>query len=226
MPSLPDRAADEEASRALTQAHLQFRRGQLSEAELAVQSLIAAKPSDAGAMELLGDIRQAQNDLLRALESYQAALKIEPGRPTAETKLGRATLRAAEQQRMKTLGVAYAASETGLVRSSVGGQNKRSSKFQVLGTALCPGLGQIISGQYLKGGILVGVFLLGLSLLAALSNPSPALAEHSGTPIFSAADWLVVGVIVVDWVYAVTDSALAVSRTSLDSDSERDGWQV
>ncbi|MGI4790041.1 MAG: tetratricopeptide repeat protein [Janthinobacterium lividum] len=197
-----DYAAEEEAGRRLTAAHIQLRRGLVSDAEAAVKALLADRPTDAGAHELLGDIQEGRGDSAAAFKSYQAALESEPGRSTAEAKIGKAVLRRAEVQRQETLGVAYAATDTSLVKRTEG---ERSGWLVVAGSAVCPGLGQIVQGQTVKGAVLVGIFLLGVVLLTQLHG-------SSGRSYFTPAFWIVSVALAGDWLYAVADAA-ASSRS-------------
>lgn len=193
-----DYAAEEEYNRRVTAANIQFRRGAISEAETAAKTLLAEKPGDAAAAELLGDIAETRGDWDAAIAFYQAALAAEPKRATAEAKIGKAVLRRAEQQRQKTLGVAYAATDASLMRRSGG---ERSGWLVIAGSALCPGLGQIVQGQTLKGGAMAGVFLLGIVLLTQVHGTSHAY--------FTPAFWAVVIVLAADWIYAVVDASTA-----------------
>lgn len=202
-PAKRDFAAEEEAGRRLTNAHIQLRRGLTAEAEASVRAILAEHPQDAGAFELLGDIQAARDDWEAAGASYQSALHYETGRASAEAKFGKVTMRRAERQRQETLGVAYAATETAMVRRDNGA---RGAWPVVLGSALCPGLGQVVQGQTLKGVILIGIFLLGLGLLAGLSHGA------SGRSFFGPVFWIVNAVLTADWIYAVADAAQANSR--------------
>ena len=194
-----DYAAEEEAGRRLANAHLQLRRGQAADAEASVRAVLAERPADAGAWELLGDALAARGGWDAAGEAYRAALKAEPGRASAETKFGTITLRRAEQQRRESLGVAYASQDTALVRREGGGRGG----WLILGSLLCPGLGQIVQGQILKGSILLGVFLLCLAVLALLPH------GESGRSYFGPGFWLTSALLAADSLYAVADVALA-----------------
>ena len=193
-----DYAAEEEWSRRVTAANIQFRRGLLAEAEAAAKLLLAEKPSDAGTHELLGDIAESRGEWDAAIASYQAAVAAEPGRATAEAKVGKAVLRRAEQQREKTLGVAYAAADASLMRRTTG---ERSGWLVIAGSMVCPGLGQIVQGQTVKGAVLVGIFLLGVVLLTQVHG-----AGHS---YFTPAFWIVLVLLAADWLYAVADASAA-----------------
>ncbi len=198
-----DYAAEEEAGRRLTNAHIQFRRGLTSEAEASVGAILAERPADAAAHELLGDVLAAKGDWEAAGASYQAALTHEPGRASAETKFGTATLRRAERERQEKLGVSYAAADTAMVRREGGA---RGAWPVILGSLICPGLGQVVQGQTVKGAILIGIFLLGLLLLAWLPHGG------SGRSYFGPAFWLVTALMTADWLYAVADAVQASSR--------------
>jgi hypothetical protein len=212
-----DYAAEEEAGRRLTNAHIQLRRGLLTEAETAVRALLAERPTDAGAFELLGDIQTTRGDLEAACASYQTALRAEQGRASAEAKFGKATLRQAERLRQEKLGVAYAASDTPLTGSGDASSGKRGG-WGLLGSIICPGLGQVAGGQYVKGGILIAVYVLCLGLFALLPH------GHGRGSYFGPGFWLVAIVMTADWLYAVIDTARASSRAAMPP--EKDGWQV
>ena len=197
-----DFAAEEEAERRLNAARIQMRRGLVSEAEAAVKAFLIDRPQDAGAFELLGDIEETRGNWGDAIAAYQNALTHEPGRASAEAKVGKAVLRRAEQQRQKTLGVAYAAADTSLVRRTGG---ERSSWLVIIGSAVCPGLGQIVQGQTIKGAVLVGIYLLGIILLT--------LVHGTGHSYFSPAFWVVSVVLAADWLYAVADASASSSRS-------------
>ncbi len=218
-PAVPrrDYAAEEEAGRRLTNAHIQLRRGLTAEAEAAVRAILVERPADSGAWELLGDIGAARGDFPAACEAYQTALQYEPARATAESKFARATLRQAERQRQEKLGVAYAASDASLVRRASGEDGRRSALWSALGSSLCPGLGQIVGGQIVKGAILIGIFLLGLGLLALLPH-------GTGRAYFSPGFWIVSAILTADWVYAVADAVVAAPSKNVPT--EKDGWQV
>jgi len=202
-PPKRDYAAEEEAGRRLTNAHIQLRRGLTAEAEASVRAILAERAGDAAAHELLGDVLAARGEWAAAAAAYQTALTHEPGRASAETKFGKATLRRAEQERQEKLGVAYAATETAMVRRERG---TRGAWPVILGSLVCPGLGQVVQGQTVKGGILIGIFLLGLLLLALLPHGG------SGRSYFGPAFWLVSALLTGDWLYAVADAAQAASH--------------
>ncbi len=191
-----DYAAEEEAGRRLTAATIELRRGRVAEAEAAVRAILADRPTDSGAWELLGDIEESRGNWDAAIAAYQNALAHQLDRASAEAKVGKAVLRRAEQARQKSLGVAYAAADTSLMRRTDG---ERSGLWIVLGSVVCPGLGQIVQGQTVKGAILVGIFLMGVVLLT--------LVHGTGHSYFTPAFWAVSAVLAADWLYAVADAS-------------------
>lgn len=228
-----DFAQEEQAARLLTVASIQFRRGQTAEAEKAVQELLQTRPTDAAAHELLADIRLSRHDFAGAQTALQAALAAEPGRVTAEAKMGRVALRRTEQQRMESLGVAYAASNTALMR--LAGGSRKSSQWAAFGSALIPGLGQYVNGETTKGIVLAAVYFLGLAVMGLLPDTRgladqisrlflPSIRAGRAAPPVSGLAWFLLFLLFADWLYAVIDAALASRRAA--APSERDGWQV
>ncbi len=213
-PPRRDYAGEEEAGRRLMDVQIQLRRGQVVEAEQGVRTLLAERPSDPAALELLGDIQAGRGEWDAAGASYQAA----KGRASAESKFAKLTLRRAEDQRRAKLGVAYAASDASLVGQGNTEGGRRGSVWAIVGSAICPGLGQIVGGQYVKGGILVAVFVLCLGLFTLLPH-----GAGRGS-YFGPAFWLLSAVATGDWLYAVVDAVRVSSGTP--APSEEDGWQV
>lgn len=200
-PARRDYAAEEEAGRRLLNAQFLLRRGQATEAEAETRAILAERPGDAAVHELLGDILAARGDEAGAAASYGAAQRSEPGRASAEAKFARIALRQAETRQRAKMGVAYAASDTGLVRG--GG---RGAWPAILGSSICPGLGQIVRGQYVKGGLMLGGQLLGLLLLAGLAHDRP------GRSYFGPGFWIVTALMTCGWIYAVVDAAIPPAR--------------
>ena len=213
-PPRRDYAAEEEAGRRVTDAQIQLRRGQAAEAEQAVRTLLTERPNDPAALELLGDIQAGRGEWEAAGASYRSA----KGRASAEAKFAKLTLRRAEDERRAKLGVAYAASDASLVGRGDTEGGRRGIWWGLLGSAVCPGLGQIASGQYVKGGILAAVFVLCLGLFTQL--PHGTVRGSYFGPAF----WLVAAVAAGDWLYAVVDAVRASSPPP--AASEKDGWQV
>jgi len=198
-PPKHDYAAEEAAARQQADIGLLVRRGSFAEAEAAAQAILAARPGDAFAHETLGDVLAGRGDADGAKAAYKAALAHEPGRASAESKFATLTLEGAESRRRSALGVGYAAEDTHLVRSGAG----RGLWAGIVGSAICPGLGQIVQGQVVKGVILVAIYVAGLGMLALLPKGNP------GQSYFGPGFWLISALMTADWVYAVADIAFA-----------------
>ncbi len=190
--------AAEEARRRLTNAHLALKRGQLGEAERAVQEALTRDPNDAAALEMLGDVRLARSDFDGAASAFRDALTREPGRATAENKLARASLRRSEDRRRQSIGVAYASEGRSLMGSGGEEDQGRRTRLAVL-SAVLPGLGQIIGGAFVKGVVLLLVYGLGC-LLLSVSGLRPPLSVGA---------WLALAILTLDWLFAVVDAARA-----------------
>lgn len=198
-PPKRDYAAEEATAREQAAIGLLLRRGSFAEAEAAAQAILATRPGDAFAQETLGDVLAGRGDVDGAKAAYKAALAQEPGRPSAESKFAMLTLQGEETRRRAALGVGYAAEDAHLVRSGAG----RGLWAGIVGSAICPGLGQIVQGQVVKGAILVAIYVAGLGLLAVLPKGSP------GQSYFGPGFWLISALMTADWVYAVADIAFA-----------------
>ena len=190
--------AAEAARRQLTAANIALRRGQLAEAQRAIQDALEYLPDDPAALEMQGDVCLARGDFDGAAAAYRTALDREPGRATAENKLARATLRRSEDQRRSTLGVAYASEDRALMRGGAEEDRGRQTRLAVL-SGLLPGLGQLVGGEFVKGAILLIVYGLGCALLAVAGVRPP----------LSAGTWLSIAILTADWIYAVVDAARA-----------------
>ncbi len=228
-------ADDDEAERLLTRANIQLRRGLTAEAEAAVHSLLAKRPQDAGAWELLADIRLSRGDLPGAQQALRSSLQSQPGRATAELKLGRAVLQASERERMQTLGMAYAASDASLIRFDGGGG--RGALWAAVGSALIPGLGQGVNGEVVKGIVVASVYFLSLLLLSLLPDTHTLLhsiagmaaggragrggsARGGGVSILAGLLFLLM---TAAWVYGIVDAARASQRAA--APPKNGGWQ-
>lgn len=198
-PPKRDYAAEEAAAREQADISLLVRRGSFAEAEATAQGILAARPGDAFAHETLGDVLAGRGDADGAKAAYKAALAHEPGRASAESKFATLTLEGAESRRRSALGVGYAAEDTHLIRSGAG----RGLWAGIVGSAICPGLGQIVQGQVVKGVILVAIYVAGLGMLALLPKGSP------GQSYFGPGFWIISALMTADWVYAVADIAFA-----------------
>lgn len=226
-PALPVQGGDE-AERALTRANIQLRRGLTADADAAVGFLLAQSPDHAGAWELLADIRQARGDLAGTLEALRKSLAAQPGRATAEVKLGRVVLQVSERERMQTLGTAYVASEPSLMGTSGAGSG-RGTQWAAVGSALIPGLGQYANGEVVKGIVVASVYFLSLLLLSLLPDTQNLLHAVAGTVAGghahhggqagsgggSIAAALLFVTMTASWLYGIVDASRAAKRAAL-----------
>lgn len=220
----PPWAGEDQTERLLTMANIQFRRGQTTEAEKSLAQVLEAKPRDAAAHELMADIKLARGDFAGGLQSLKSALEIEPGRATAEAKLARAALRRTEQDRIKSLGVAYAGADAAYVR--LDGGSRRGGRLAAMASAFLPGLGQFLNGEAAKGVIVLILYGLGLLLLALVPGTGDALSQlflsaagsHRRAAPVSGFSWFLMALLTAIWLYAVVDAVL-VSRRSATTKS-------
>lgn len=231
----PPWAAEEQTERLLTTANIQFRRGQTAEAEKSLAQLLEARPRDAAAHELMADIRLARGDFEGGQKELRAALEAEPGRATAEAKLARAALRRTEQERIKSLGVAYAGSDAAFVR--LDGGSRRGGQWAAMASAFLPGLGQFLNGEAAKGAVVLVLYGLGLLFLAIVPGAADAVdqlflslvgagSQRRAAPA-GGFSWFLIAVLTAIWLYAVIDAVLVSRRSAANpAGSGKDGRQV
>lgn len=220
------RADAEDMTKRLTLASIQFRKGQPGLAIAQLEELLELYPNAASAHELLGDIyasappvnqpadaasSYSPYDPVKAQQAYEQALALEPGRVTAESKLARLTLRDRESRLKSELGIAYAGADAP-VFASAGSAGSRGLTLSLVATALLPGLGQILRGEYLKGGAIVAGYLITVLIWAALpesrevlgslfrvrnSHPAPVGSGFAGGALLTLSSAI--------WLYALVD---------------------
>jgi len=150
----------EDLTRRLTMANMALRRGDTPEARRLAEELAQAYPQAAAAHEAVGDALAAAGDHPGAIRAYKQALAVEPGRPTAEMKLGRSAIRTTEMSRRARIGVAYPGMEGVAGAGKNEDDRRRATRMAVICSAIVPGLGQILTGRVLIGGILAAAYLL------------------------------------------------------------------
>jgi hypothetical protein len=124
-----------------------------------LDTLLELYPQSAQAYELRGDLLASEGDTAGATAAYESALRCEQGRVTAESKLARLTLRQTEQSRRAELGVAYAGAETPSFAASNPDTGRTFIKA-LIASAIFPGLGQIVQGEFIKGLIIAGATVI------------------------------------------------------------------
>lgn len=191
----------ERAEKLLTQAHLARRRERWGEAERLCLEALQFCPSDAGAVEMLGDICQSVGRVDDALYAYRHALELEPGRRTAEKRY--AALRLQQEHGLEALR-----------REAI----HRSPLVAVLLSALFPGAGQIYNGQAPKG-LVIALLMLCCIYILFWSPWGLSLANSAVSGAAVAFGLVAAGL----YIYAVADANLGARRMDGGGKS---GWEV
>ncbi|MBM3494233.1 MAG: hypothetical protein FJX72_07925 [Armatimonadetes bacterium] len=190
----------DEAERLLRDAHLARRRGRFAEASERCLAAIAKTPSDAAALEMLGDIMQALGRVDDAVVAYHRAGEADPRRASAERKYAALVLM---QDRA-----------TAALTRQV---EPRNPYMAVMLSAVCPGAGQYYNGETLKG-LILAVVVLGL-LICLLWTP----LGFAGTTVgLSPTSGMLLAGIGITYVISLADARAGASRPR----SVRTGWDV
>jgi tetratricopeptide (TPR) repeat protein len=153
----------------LRQANLARVRGDKAESDRLLQAAQVAAPRSAAVLEEIGDRYFAERKLRQAKESYQAALDVEPGRPSAERKLGEAVLAL-----QMVLDPSKILGEVPDDDSYVGAKALPVLSF------LVPGLGQLANGETGKGLTMMAVWAGSLLMTGLLSDGFRAFSSLFG----------------------------------------------
>lgn len=210
-------AGDNQAliDRLLRDAHLHRRRGQLANAELLCRRALELAPEDVTAQEMMGDLLAEKDELDEALELYRKAFEKQPQRAVLEEKIARLVLQKDEEERERI------AMQFMLENPRAKAERKRHATIALLLSLICPGLGQLIAGQYVKGTI---VLVLGLAamlfgmpeffkFMLAFATPNRVGAPNSFLAGLGALGLLV-------WLYGLLDAAAMAGKPKKDAD----GW--
>lgn len=157
-----DLEREQQAERLMTEANLWRTRGNPEKAEACAGQAVEVAPEHAGARELHGDMLQLLGELEQALEEYRESLRLEPHRPSAETRFARVTLALAAE-------AARTASDSSdpeaiLKRESSRGKKKSPAAALVWSLTL-PGAGQFYNEEREKGAIILGVWIVSVLVL-------------------------------------------------------------
>jgi tetratricopeptide (TPR) repeat protein len=141
--------------RLLRDAHIQRLRRQWSAAETLCRQALELAPDDVMGLEMLGDLLLDKGSTDDALDSYRKAFERQP-KASLEEKIARAVLVKGEEERARL--------EAQVLLNSPfsKAERKRNATLAVLCSVLCPGLGQMVLGQYQKGALLAGSGVLAL----------------------------------------------------------------
>ena len=194
----------------LRDAHIQRMRQQWAAAETLCREALELDPDDVMGQEMLGDLLLDKGSCGEALESYRKAFEKQPEKVALEEKIARAVLLKGEEERQRL--------DAELMLSSPGSklERKRSATIATLLSLLCPGAGQLFTGQYVKGGILLGVgvlslFLGGPDLIKFILGIAGILPKTEEVVDLLAMLGLV-GVLV--WLYSLLDAAGQAGRSA------------
>jgi hypothetical protein len=226
--ALSPEAKSDELQRLLTRANVERMRALLVPAkktlEEALPLALAIGPTAvAQVQEQRGDLLAMEERWKEAQVCYAEAKKADPGRAVVEKKYAEMAVRLADEAAMARLG------EVMLRGDSLGEvladpvMGKRNAFLAMLLSALVPGTGQMVSGQFIKGGIVMAVWALCVLIvmfspdrdavfgqLAAIFNPAGAekLPKNVGTMA-----WMGLVGIFVTWIYAVFEAPVSASKT-------------
>jgi tetratricopeptide (TPR) repeat protein len=206
----------ERVDRLLTTAHVQRMRGNLEEARRACEEAVALDPECATALDMLGDLAAAREELEAAMKHYREAFRLD-GKPATEEKIALLALRIDERKRGEL--------STG-TRSPSGSRKRLNPSLACALSMLFPGLGQLYNGEYRKaaGFALLWVLLLP-NLYAVFSALLSPLSGHGAKPV-SGMTWLLalvqIGVVVV----ALTDASLSAVAINRGKTQGKSGWEI
>lgn len=165
---------------------------------------------DASTHEMLGDLLMELGRAEEAQKHFKEALSLQPGRVSAEAKLGRATLeldrRILQIEEARRL----------LDNPNELNDNRHNSGMATFLSAVFPGFGQIYKEEYQKGAALMVFQILCLAYLGA-SKGTSALIRMFGpdkdTASIGPLTVLVLAVSVSVYIYSIVDASV-VKRSS------------
>ncbi|MGC4045817.1 MAG: zinc ribbon domain-containing protein [Armatimonas sp.] len=234
-----------ELQRLLTRANVERMRALLVPAK---NTLAEAQPlAEAIGPIAIAQVAEQQGDLLameerwaEAQERYAVAKSADPSRSVAEKKYAEMAVKLADEQALARLGdVMLRGDSIGEILTDPRA-GKRNAFLAMLTSALVPGLGQMLAGQFIKGGIVMAIWLacmaiIGLSpdkdaffgMLTGVFNPNAAKGLPKEVGLMS---WVAIGGILLTWVFAVFEAPLGASKTQalVTSDGQqidKSGWE-
>ena len=207
MESSPKTEEQAKAEQLLRDAHIQRMRKQWATAETLCREALKLDPDDGMAREMLGDLLMEKGSVDEALETYRAALERQPGKAVLEEKVARAVLQQDAERRSR------AEAELMLASPKLKGEKKRGVAVAVMLSVLCPGVGQMVLGDYVKGTAMLvvglgGLFLGGLDLLKFLTG---TMDRNGGSPMLA----LIGGVGLLTWLYSLIDAASQANQSKV-----------
>lgn len=226
LPSLEDALKSEKAGTLVMSARMAHRKGNRQQARELLQQAFALAPSDAGALELLGDLFLEEGEQEKAIAIFERGRKYHPRHAAFEEKIGLARIDLAEMERDKIMRQQF------LEHGDLGSWQDRKPGTSAMLSLVLPGAGQFYNEQYERGAVLLGsAFLLFLAwswpLNAAARTTTAMGGSGSGSQGislgFSNLDSLTKGFIVLTFlawiaitIYAAIDAANIATRAAED----------
>jgi len=215
----------------LKEAQIERMQGNYRAAVAKCEEAIELAPRSADGHEALGDVHCGAAHFKAAMSAYRQALKLDPSRGAVEEKLGRASIGQFTFQRQTEYG-------RGLLDGK--GSKKDIRKAANNATAvsiLCPGLGQVLNGHYVKAAIGVCAHLLFVFLLISIVggaigealDAETAVVNLDGRPVgvvkgvgnamnvlkAQGRAWQVYALIILDlglWGWSIVDAGIAATK--------------
>ena len=197
----------------LREAQLQRMREQWSAAELLCREALEIAPEDTQGLEMLGDLQVGKGDLDTALEHYRKALELQPQRVALEEKIAHLVLLKDQEERDKI------AAQFLLDSPPSKADQKRFTAVAVLLSAVFPGGGQLLMGQYVKGGVLMAAFAVGMVLgvpdLYKLLGSLSAMPGSHAPVVHPNPFFAMLGLLsIVVWFYSLLDASSQAGKSS------------
>ena len=242
--ALDARQRETELQRLLTRANIERMRAlivaagkTLDEAE-SLAATVGPK-SIAQVQEQRGDLLAMEERWESARDCFDSARKNDPTRALAEKKYAEMTVKLADEEAFKRLGGAILQGDSIPELLSGPRAGKKNPAVAMLASAMVPGLGQVLSGQFTRGAICMGVWIvclgwIGLSkdhdaLLGMLAGFFNAKAGAKIPKEISVVTWMALVGVIVAWFYSVFEAPVSASKTThLEGNrnlGDKSGWE-
>ncbi|MCG9896018.1 MAG: hypothetical protein MH204_11150 [Fimbriimonadaceae bacterium] len=187
------------AERLTTEARVALMRGETDKAAKCAEEAFEIAPRSVVVLEMLGDVRLAQNRTPEAEEAFKTGLQIAPGHLALEEKYAALVL--------KKAGI-YASPES--AGPDVG--EYASAKSAAIINMILPGVGQIILGQTVKGAAFLVAFVFGLVLVGLSGGFESLLNLLRGSSQVSGGGFLSWSVPLLAYLWSQFDLASLAKR--------------
>lgn len=200
---LPEPATPEQIEKAeglIRQANLAKIRGDRDAFDKLLDEAAAVAAGSSTVQEALGDAYLERRQTRKAKDAYHRAVKLDAKNVSAERKYGECVL-AIQMALDPTFGLAA-------------DDSLASGKAGVVLSFLLPGLGQIVSGQYLKGGGILGLWLAAWAWAVAVPNGFGGLGSLLGRqgPPFNPVFFVPIFIAACCWLFGISDASSRAKR--------------